>query len=149
MTQEALLLADGSSPADTKNLAKVLQFFGVPYRSMTADQFLTGCPKGLKSRLLCAGGTLLHLITRLETSAANRFFEERLHSVFVYGANDAGALTRLAGILACDDDVGIQELEQCGSDIVVSDAMDAFCGVMAGVRVAARKTNLSSEYSLG
>ena len=150
MTQQALLLADSSSPADTENPAKVLQFFGVPYRSMTADQFLTGCPKGSKSKLLCAAGTLLHLITRLEkTSAADRFLEERLHSVFVYGANDAGALTRLAGILACDDDVGIQELEQCGSDIVVSDAMDDFCGVMAGVRVAAPRTNLSSKFALG
>jgi len=116
---------------------------------MTADQFLTGCQKGSKSRLLCAAGTLLHLITRLEkTSVADRFFEEHLHSVFVYGANDAGALTRLARILACDDDVGIQELEQCGSDIVVSDAMDDFCGVMAGVRVAAPKTNLSGKFAL-
>jgi hypothetical protein len=75
--------------------------------------------------------------------------EEHLHSVFVYGANRAGALTRLARILACDDDVGIQELEQCGGDIVVSDAMDDFCGVMAGVRVATPRTNLSGKFALG
>jgi hypothetical protein len=150
VTQQALLLADGSSPADTENPAKVLQFFGVPYRNMTADQFLTDCPKGSKSKLLCAAGALLHLITRLEkTSAGDRFLEEHLHSVFVYGANDAGALTRLAGILACDDGGGIQELEQCGGDIVVSDAMDDFCGVMAGVRVAAPRTNLSGKFALG
>ena len=133
-----------------ENLTRVLRFFGVPYRSMTADQFLTGCPKGSKYKLLCGAGALLHLITRLEkTSAGDRFFEEHLHSVLVYGANDAGVLTRLARILACDDDVGIQGLEQCGSDIVVSDAMDDFCGVMASVRVAAPKTNLNGEFALG
>jgi len=150
VTQEALHMADGSSPADTANLTKVLRFFGVPYRSMTADQFLTGRPSGSRSKLLCTAGAFLHLITRLEkTSAADRFLEQHLHSVFVYGANDAGALTRLARILACDDDVAIQELEQCGGDIVVSDAMDDFCGVMAGVRVAAPRTNLSGKFALG
>jgi len=55
VTQEAVLLADGSSPEDVENLAKVLQFFGVPYRSMTADQFLTSCPKGSKPKLLLRG----------------------------------------------------------------------------------------------
>jgi hypothetical protein len=150
VTQEALHLADGSSPADTANLTKVLRFCGVPYRSMTADQFLTGRPSGSRSKLLCTAGAFLHLITRLEkTSAADRFLEEHLHSVFVYGASDAAALTKLARILACDDEADIQELEQCGGDIVVSDAMDDFCGVMAGVRVATPRTNLSGKFALG
>src|SRR5881392_2437293 len=124
MTQEALLLTDGSSPADTANLTKVLRFFGVPYRSMTADQFLTGRPSGSRSKLLCTAGAFLHLITRLQkTSAADRFLKEHLHSVFVYGASDAAALTKLARILACDDEADIQQLERCGSYALVSEAM--------------------------
>jgi len=150
VTQEALQLVDGSSPAETANLTKMLRFFGVPYRSMNTDQFLTGRPSGSRSKLLCAAGAFLHLITRLEkTSAADRFLEEHLHSVFVYGASDPGALTKLAKILACDDEAGIQELERCGSDAIVSDAMDDFCGVMAGVRVATPRTNLSGKFALG
>jgi hypothetical protein len=148
VTEEALLLTDGSSPAVIANLTKVLRFFGVAYRRATADQLLTGHRPGSRSKIICAACDLLHLITRLETSAADRFLETRVHSVFVCGAIDTGELTRLARVLACDDNAGVQELVQGGGDVVVSDALTDFCGVMSGVRVAAPKANLTGKFSL-
>ena len=127
------------------NLTKVLRFFGVTYRNVTAEEFLTGRSNGSKPRLLCSAPSLLQLITRLDRrSAANLIWREHLHSVFVYGANDADALKRLARILTCDDDASIEQLKQSDGDFVVSDKMDDFCSAMAGLRIPGSKAAGSS-----
>jgi len=141
MREEALLLTSAGS-VDTANLTKVLRFFGVPCRHVTIEEFLSCAsenhPNAPKTKLLCSASAFLQLIAGPdESSAANRHWQKHLHSVFVYGANDADALKRLARILARDDEAGIEVVKQCDRDLVVSDQMDEFCSAMAGLRIPA------------
>src|SRR5437762_11145331 len=64
--QEALLLTIGELSPECGNIAKVLGFFGIPWRTMTTEQFLSS-PRsrtegGPKSRLFCSSDAFCKLM---------------------------------------------------------------------------------------
>src|SRR6266850_4147606 len=101
MTEEAILLReDGGVSLGNDNLAKVLRFFGGPWRTLTMAEFLshdrTASDGASKSRLLCSAEVFSRLIEELESSADGiRLWQQRVHSAFVYAGEDSGVLQKL------------------------------------------------------
>jgi hypothetical protein len=150
---EALLLSGGGLSLESGNVAKVLHFFGVPWRAATVTEFLgytrLNHESSAKSRALCSSDTFFELIRELEdNSEASRPLRERVHSVFVYAGDVPGVLQKLMRRLSGDEGVVLNQMNRFGGDFVVSDELDDFCGVMAGVRVSASKANVDASLVL-
>jgi hypothetical protein len=140
MRDEALLLSGSGLSLESGNVAKMLHFFGVPWRAATVTEFLGYRESSAKSRALCSSDTLFELIRGLEDNLeAIRLWRERVHSVFVYSGNDSEILQKLLQTLTGDEGA---VLDTAVGDVAVSDQLDDFCGVMAGVRVSASKANV-------
>src|SRR6266852_6080085 len=108
MRDEALLLSSGGLSLESGNVAKVLHFFGVPWRAATVAEFLgyTRLDRGssAKSRALCSSDTFFELIRQLkDNSEAIRPWRARAHSVFVYAGNDSEILQKLLQTLTGDE----------------------------------------------
>jgi len=146
MRDEALLLSSGGLSLQSGNVAKVLQFFGVPGRAATVTEFLGHTrldhESSAKSRALCSSDTFFELIRELENnSEAIRPWRERVHSVFVYAGDVPAVLQKLTQRLTGDERVVLNQMNRFGGDFVVSGKLDDFCGVMAGVGVSACQAN--------
>jgi hypothetical protein len=134
LSEEAILLASGDRlSSQDDNLAKLLDFFGVSWRAATATQLLGGNNSNQSGvRVLGSSDHFATLISELETNCDRaRQWREQIHSVFVYVKNDITALVRLAGISA----------EKSNRNLVVSDQLPEFCGIMSGVRITADTSN--------
>ena len=146
MRDEALLLSSGSLSLESDNAAKMLHFFGVPWRAATVTEFLASTRLShegfAKSRALCSSDTFFELIRELENnSEAIRPWRERVHSVFVYAGDVPAVLQKLLQRLTGDEGVVLNQMNRFGGDFVVSSKLDDFCGVMAGVGVSASQAN--------
>jgi hypothetical protein len=152
MSDEALLLSRGDLSLESGNIAKVLQFFGVPARNATVTEFLgrTGLDheSSSKSRVLCSSNTFLELIQALEdNSALSLSWREHVHSVFVYAGDIPAALQQLVRRLTGDKSAVVDQA-RFGGQFVVSDRLDDFCGVMAGLPISASKANFGASLVL-
>jgi hypothetical protein len=147
--EEALLLTSGDVSSENGHIAKVLRFFGVPWRELTKAAFLAGAATAHeippKFRLFCSSDTFLSLITDMERGLAGVQFWKNVHSAFVYAGDDSGVLQELAAKLAGNRAVTVQKLKSHDGDFVVSDELDGFCGVMTGVRIAASKAGVDGS----
>jgi len=144
--EEALLLTRDGSPLESGNLAKVLHFFGVPWRAMTVAEFLSydsiNHESSASIRVFCSSETFLGLAAALKRNGQGMpRWQEHVHSVFVYAGDDPGVLRNLVRILTGEDAAVVGRLNRDAGDFVVSDEFNEFCGVMAGVRVAASREN--------
>ncbi len=144
MTEEAILLTDGNVSLENDNLVKVLRFFGIPWRALTAAEFLTydggdqDQESSLKFRLLCSSETFLRLVEEFERSAERiRFWQERVHSAFVYAGEDSDVLQKLVRRITADDEASLRQMNSDVGEWVVSNDLAEFCGVMSGVRMHA------------
>jgi hypothetical protein len=146
VTDEGLLLTAPGASSEGNNVAKLLTFFGVPWRTLTIEEFFAqnGArhESSLKSRLFCSSEIFLRLVEDLEHRPdGDRFWQEHVHSTFVYAGDDSTALQKLIRRLTGDDGPVLKEINRCAGDFVVSNELDDFCGVMAGVRATASRTN--------
>src|SRR5438876_252947 len=144
---KALVLRSGGGLSlESGDVAKVVHFFGVPWRATTVTEFLghtrLDCESSAKSRALCSSDTFFELIRELEdNSEAIRPWRERVHSVFVYAGDVPAVLQKLLQRLTGDEGVVLNQMNRFGGDFVVSSKLDDFCGVMAGVGVSASQVN--------
>jgi hypothetical protein len=150
---EAVLLNSGGLSLESGNVAKVLHFFGVPWRAATVTEFLgyttLNQESSAKSRALCSSDTFFELIRELEgNSEAIQPWRERVHSVFVYAGDVPAVLQKLIQRLTRDEGAVLIQTNRSGVDFVVSGELDDFCGVMAGVRVSASKANVDASLVL-
>ena len=152
-TQEAILLGRLGLSVEGKKIARILGFFGVPWRALTTTEFLAhngaGRESSSKCRLMCSSGTFLQLIEDLERDpGCMQFWEEHVHSAFVHSGNDSEILQKLVLRFTGDNGVVISKINPGVGDIAVSDHWDDFCRVMAGVRVTASRTNSNGNLVL-
>jgi hypothetical protein len=150
VTDEALLLTTPGASSEGNNVVKLLTFFGVPWRIPTTKESFAqngaGHESSPKSRLICSSDIFLRLIEDLERNPEYvRAWDNRVHSAFVYAGDDSEILQKLVWRLTRNDGAAIHETNSCAGDLVVSDHSNDFCGVMAGLRVAASKTDLDTS----
>jgi hypothetical protein len=63
----------------------------------------------------------------------------RLHSAFVYAGEDSKVLPKLARLLTGDHGTVLREMDPDAEEFEVTNDLEDFCGVMAGVRVTVSK----------
>ncbi len=150
--QEAILLNHGGLSVEPKKIARILDFFGVPSRALTIAEFLAHSGAGRKSskycRLICSPGTFLRLIEGLECDPSCMQSWEQVHSAFVYGGDDSEMSQKLVRRVTGDNGAVICKVNPSVGDAAVSDHLDDFCGVMAGLRVTAFRTNSKDNFVL-
>src|SRR5438067_5178652 len=148
--QEAILLDNPGLSIEGKKIARILGFFGVPWRALTTGKLLAhnGADRdsSSKCRLMSSSDTLLQLINGLERDPAfTQFWEEQVHSAFVYAGDDSEILRKLIRRLTGDNGIVISKINPGVEALNVSDQLDDFCKVMAGVRTAASKTDFDTS----
>jgi hypothetical protein len=152
MRELAILLTEDNPSRQERCVAQVLQFFGVASRNLTAAEFATVNPAGDASsdrpRVLCSAEVFLRLIEDLARNSDMTAWWGSLHSAFVYAGDDFEALQKLARILTGDDGAVLREINPCIGDLVVSDHLNDFCEVMAGVRVTVSRANVAASLAL-
>ena len=93
--------------------------------------------------------TFLQLINGLERDPAfMQFWEEQVHSAFVYAGDDSEILRKLMRRLTGDDGVVISKINPAVRDLTVSNQLDDVCGVMSGVRATATGINGDADVVL-
>src|SRR5207247_958035 len=135
---EALLIASSDSP-ETGNLAKVLCFFGVTSRGLSAGEFLEDDSYGSseKIRLVCSSDSFWELITKSEQQPEEmRRWPECVHSVFVHAGDDVAVLQSLLRKLTGNNAAAVTALEGGCKEFLVADMAD-FCGPMSDLRITA------------
>ena len=153
MGQYAILLGDIESSLEHKRISSLLSFFGVPWRTLSmSDLFARTAANYIAtpdSRIFCSAEVLLQLAKELRRDPDRMHCSwQHIHSAFVYTGDDAAVLRNLVKILTGGDTIVIGESTRGMKDFVVSDEFDEFCGVMAGVRVAASKTDIKASLLL-
>jgi hypothetical protein len=150
VTDEALLLTAPGASSQGNNVVKLLTFFGVPWRTLITEESFAqngACHESSpKSRLICSSDIFLRLIEDLERNPEYvRAWSNRVHSAFVYAGDDSEILRKLVWRLTRHDGTAIHETNSSAGDLVVSDHLHDFCGVMAGLRIAASKADLDTS----
>jgi hypothetical protein len=140
LSEEAILLAgsDGLSSQD-RNLAKLLDFFGVSWRAATPQDLLGERNVNESAvRLLCSANRFASLIADLGRNS-NRAgpWREQIHSAFVYAGEDSAALDKLVKTSPISDN----------GPFTVSDKLPDFSGIMAGVQIAANDAEVESIFA--
>jgi hypothetical protein len=131
----------------------VLQFFGVPSRTLPAAQFMvadrhTGSTSG-KLRILSSAEAFLQLIEHWKRNPQRSdWWTECVHSAFIYSNGDSNALQSLARVLSGKDRTVVGGTSTGAGDFVVSDRLKGFCGVMSGVRVNVSKASSGGSFVL-
>jgi hypothetical protein len=151
--QEAIIFDDLDLSVEGKKIAKILDFFGVPWRASTMTELLALSDAGQESssrwRLFCSSGTFLQLIKGLERDPGfMQFWEEQVDSAFVYAGDDSEILRKLMRRLTGDDGVVISKINPAVRDLTVSNQLDDVCGVMSGVRATATGINGDADMVL-
>jgi hypothetical protein len=150
MSESALLLVTRGTSREYRCIAKVLEFFGVSSRNVDAADFPFASEadgsSSQKIRALGSAEAFLRTIERWE--GYNKWWTESVHSAFVYPSDDPEALQKLARILSGDDLAVLDTINPGAEDFAVSDELNEFCGVMAGVRVTASNANSNASLVL-
>jgi hypothetical protein len=153
MRESALLFIDRYASPQDRCVANVLEFFGVPSRNLNAADFPfandAGSSTSQKIRLLSSAGAFLQTIEAWEQKPDYKgWWTKSVHSAFVYPSDDPGALQKLARILSGDDLAVLDRINPGAEDFAVSDELNEFCGVMAGVRITASNANSNASLVL-
>jgi hypothetical protein len=150
---EAMLLSHPDLSSGDKRAGKVLSFFGVPWRDLTITDFLAEItdrhPTPPNLRLFCSAEVLLRLIKDFEGSLDGReLWKEHVHSVFVHSGDDLDTLQELTRLLTGDRRAALSKTDPGAVDLAVSDHLDDFCGVMAGMRVTGSASSVNDSLIL-
>ena len=151
--QEAIVLDDLGLSVEGKKIAKILDFFGVPWCASTMTEFSALSDAGQESsscgRFFCSSGTFLQLIEGWERDSCSlRVWKEQVHSAFVYAGGDSGILWKLVRRLTEDGGAVVRNINLNTSDCTVSNQLDDVCGVMSGVRATATTINRDADMVL-
>jgi hypothetical protein len=140
MKEKAILLNRSCPSVEDKKIARILGFFGVPWRASAITELGAGCENSSKYRLICSTDIFLQLIEAVDSPNSLQFWKEQVHSAFVYAGNDFEILRKLIWRLTGDNDAVLGEINPGVGDFSVSDHND-FCGVMAARRVTVSKAD--------
>ena len=77
-----------------------------------------------------------------------QFWQEQVHSAFVYAGRDPQSFQRLSTDIIEDNQAVISKTRPGGGDLTVSDHFDYFCGVMSRIRVSANEANTDGNFVL-
>lgn len=150
---QAILLGNAGPSGEGEKIAKVLSFFGVSWRALTTAELLSSNAASRENlsgcKFMCSADAFLPFIETLERDpSCLEFWQERVHSTFIYAGNDLQSCQNLVRILIGDNGAVISKIHPGIGDVTVSDNCDDFCGVMAGIRLTINKANSDDNFFL-
>jgi hypothetical protein len=145
VTDEALLLTVPGASSEGNNVAKLLTFFGVSWRTLTVSQFVADAAAKLvapdKCRIFSSAETFSRLLEACDhRSKSMPHWHQDIHSAFVFADGDPQVLERLVRLLAGDERAELRDIDLRGEEFVVA-TDSGFCGVMASLRIPASRAN--------
>ena len=148
--QKAILLGHAGLSVEGKKIAKDTGLFWLSLARSDHCGAFSAQWRDRESSLSVSSCALqihfLQLIKGLERDPAfMQFWEEQVHSAFVYAGDDSEILRKLIRRLTGDNGIVISKINPGVGDLTVSDQLDDFCGVMAGVRAAATKADFDTS----
>jgi hypothetical protein len=151
--KQAILLGHAGLSVEGEKIAKVLSFFGVSWRALTTAELLSSNAAGSESssecKLICSADTFRPFTEALQRDPnCLEFWQEQVHSAFVYAGRDPQSFQRLVRTLIGDNRAVISKVRAGIGDLTVSDHFDDFCGVMSGIRVTANEANTDGNFVL-
>jgi hypothetical protein len=152
-TNQAVLLRHAELSIEDKRIGKALSFFGVPWEGFDTTELLTHLARGdtpfAKAGLFCSAEVFLRFIERLERNPyCTQLLQQRINSAFVFAGDNAEVLQELAKLLTGDQRAVLSEINPDAVCFAVSGQLDEFCGVTAGLRVAASKEDAKASLLL-
>jgi hypothetical protein len=153
MKHEALFLTGFTPSAEEDKITKLLRFFGVACRTVTAGEFFArecgNHNSSAKYRLLCSSKDFWILMEDMERGAeVTQLWKERVHSAFLYPGDDFATLKKVIERLTGDAEASLRRLDRDTSEWIVSDKLPEFCGVMSGMRMPATVAPIENGHVL-
>ncbi|MEJ7608489.1 MAG: hypothetical protein WKF37_20020, partial [Bryobacteraceae bacterium] len=148
MQQEAIVLNAGEPCSEAANLAKLLRFFGISHSNSGVVDFLSREESGPSKpkRLFCSSDVFYELTAQLDRKAGGGvWWLAHVHSVFIYAGSDAATLQAVLRKLTGDTEAVMQEADRSCAEFSVSDGLDDFGGVMAGLRIEAAERGADAK----
>ena len=134
----AILLTSQSDFRQHQALIKLLNFFGIPWKTETATDLLQRLLRGEQTpvRLFSRPDGFAELLDRMRDDAAS-FLRAQIHSVFIYGLSGSPSRSELKELMV--------ETEVKGKPSQVEVAGDhKLSGIMAGLRFPTSQGNVDS-----
>jgi hypothetical protein len=144
MMEPAVLITGDCRSRSDQAIIKVGRFFGVPLETAAAGDFESGARSyadSWKTRLFYRADLLLRFLEDPERKQKyGDWWKAKFHSVFVYSNGDPKTLERLVKILTGDKLTRISPAKAGLGHLKVTNALNDFCNVMAGVEISASST---------
>ncbi|MDQ3314857.1 MAG: hypothetical protein M3505_09570 [Verrucomicrobiota bacterium] len=148
MREEAIILTPREQSSQVTNLAKLFRFFGISHSSSGIAELLSRgeSEPSEPKRLFCSSDIFNQLLGQLDHSTGARlWWQAHVHSVFVYAGSDAAVLQAVLRKVTGDTGAVMQEAGRSCGEFSVSDGLDEFGGVMAGLRIEAAKLGADTK----
>ena len=144
-SQRALLLHGQNLSSNDRNLASLLDFFGVPWSSVTLDEVARepAVPSDLAKGRSCILSSASHMAVALQDVEASNGalppWMQDVDSVYVYAFQDSLPCQKLLRLLTKDAGANIRNLN-AEQNVVMSVTSDfrEMCKSMSGIRVQAK-----------
>jgi hypothetical protein len=138
MKELAYVLVDGSEPTPVKCIVKLLEYFGVSWRTLSLAEYFSreagSADNRSNIRLFCSWNNFSKIVEECDRrSTSYRDWKEHVHSAFVYGANSYEHRREQSKNL---DRETVIRFEHATREWSVSNAFPEFCGAMSGMRVS-------------
>jgi hypothetical protein len=141
----AVLLSDTGGSLPYHRIGKLLNFFGVSWRTLTVSQFVADAAARLvapdKCRIFSSAETFSRLLEACDHRPESMpHWHQDIHSAFVFAGGDPQVLEKLVQLLAADERAELRHIHLRGEEFVVAND-SGFCGVMASLRIPASGAN--------
>jgi hypothetical protein len=135
----ALLLHNGTRPANDDHLADILDFFGIPWAALTIDEAKAGSVASLVSdhpsfSVLTSAPCLAEVLQAGNAETFPDWLRDS-SSVFVYGFQKTDACRNLLRVITGDSEADIRSLDGAPATASVTDDFPEMCGPMSGVQM--------------
>jgi hypothetical protein len=149
MKQQAVLLTNSESSGESENAARLLRFFGVPFRNLNISDFFRSLDpiKENQTRLICSAEIFLLVLDWLAGGASgNPVWRAVFHSALIYGEDDPEVLGKVLQRIGVDDAVCVEKRRRDVETFLVSQEANGFCGPMSGVRIASASKSEDARF---
>jgi len=152
MTHSAVLLSSIREPSSRcGRIAKLLDFFGIPFSALSVADWLAGPRRSAdapKIRLVCSSELFVELLEHCQRSTETMaMWRTCVHSAFIDAGDDSAAMETLIRNVTGDPAAAVLHGDQ-GDRWSVSDVLPDFCGPMSGISLSGVKGDCRGRFAL-
>lgn len=145
-----LLCAENLSPEDF-HLTEILDFFGIAWQSLTAQEIFHNYPKDENGDfcILSSASFLAEVLQSCGNSSCELPpWMREANSVFLYGFRETTSCKHLLRLIAGDARAEIQSLRESRASLSITSDMPELCGPMSGMQAQAEPATCGVAFHL-